>query len=371
MGAALKTDGSSRFASLPGFREPMRALVSRGQAIDIRGYEVASIDRVVNELQPATLTLLTDARSLLSSILETCETMDSADSTQDHDAGTDNIRISYLPFERAIDATVASKLHSRQAIEQIAFIAQLELRQRVERLEAVRPTQGAVTLLGECDSSLRRIRKALCAVDVTIARVASVPPLLDFSSELQTSLAVRRAYSRFRARVMAGSDPLPAALRTRFRAIGTQIAIVIGWDVYPEMRVRDRLLLREIQHRVLTWLRGGNDATAAAGLRLWQDLAACVEMLSLVNRRQELLEHDAALVRGTLARLASCANDAPVDELTWKRLLALDGLDEELDELLTQPPPLSEQVVSVLDRLGRQFGPSTSAPPPPAGDMSW
>lgn len=338
------------------FQAPMHELVVRGRTIDIRAYEIAGIDRIAGELRPQTLTLVRDGRELLGSIVDQCKRVDPADWIVG-DAATSTWS-SYLPFERAIDATMVN-LGSHQVVEEIAFIADLELRQREERLERVKPSQGTTALLGECDSSLRRIRKALTAVDAAIATVESVPPLLGFTSELHTSLAVRRAYAKFRSRVLAGGEPTPDSLRARLRGVGTQIAMLVGWDVYPELRVQDRLLLRDLQQRVLDWLRGGSDATPASGLRLWQDLAGCVEMFALVNRRQELVEHDSTIVRTLSQRLE--ASDLP--ERVWQDLGPLEGLDPELDQLLAQAPMGTAELRSVVRRLAVQLGAAATQTP--------
>lgn len=338
----------------------MHDIVERGRAIDIRAFEVASVDLIAGELQPQTSMLVREGRSLLGAILEECQQVDPADRIGGETSSA--AWSTYLPFERAIDATMAN-LGSHQVVEEIAFIAQLELRQREERLERVRPSQGNVVLLAECDSSLRRVRKALTAVDAAIAKVEAVRPLLDFTSELHTSLAVRRAYAKFRHRVTNGGEPTEQTLRARFRGVGTQIAILVGWDVYPEMRVQDRLLLRDLQQRVLDWLRGTN-TMSGAGIRLWQDLAGCMEMFSLVNRRQELVEHDSAIVR----ELCGWLDATTIPERIWQQLHALEGLDDELDKLLPSVQIDLGALAPIVRRLAVQLG---TASQPAAGDLPW
>lgn len=342
----------------------MHGLVLRGQAIDMRAYEVAGVEQIVAELQPLTLANLREGRDLLGAILDSCQQLPPADRIGGDEPSP--MWSSYLPFERAIDATMA-RLGSHQAVDEIAFIAQIELRQRQERLERVRAAQGTVALLTECDSSLRRIRKALNAVDAAIAKVEDVAPLLDFTSELQTSLAVRRAYAKLRARIVAGGEPAPDQLRARFRGAGTQIAVLVGRPVYPEMRVHDRLLLRELQQRMLDWLRGGPGMTPAAGLRIWQDLTGCMDMFALVNRRQELVEHDGAIVRALAARV-----DEPtlVDDL-HDQLLALEGLDPELDRVLAGEGLDAAALRPIMTRLAAQFRSGGDASSPPAGGTPW
>jgi hypothetical protein len=261
-------------------------------------------------------------------------------------------RTAELPFEQAIDVTMAASLGSRRAIEELAFIAQLELRQRAERLERVQVGQGAAPLLGEADSSLRRIRKTLSAVEAAIAGAQRVPARLVFTSELEVSRAIRRSYAKFRARLHADQEPTPQTLQRRFRAAGTQIAMLVGWDVYPEMRVRDRLLLRDLQQRILAWLRDA-DRSIIEGLRVWQDLAACTEMFSLVSRRQELVEHDTQVVERLSTHLEHASQ---VDAYAWAELAALEGLDRELDGLLAaQPAPGAAIFRRVVARLSSTF----------------
>ncbi|MBS1122906.1 MAG: hypothetical protein H6Q90_5134 [Deltaproteobacteria bacterium] len=343
----------------------MRAIVLRGKGIDIRSYEIASAECIVAELQPVTISLLAEARAVLDAILSSQDDRPADEPAIEREDESSSIWASHLPFEREIDAAVANNLGSRHAVDEIAFIAQLELRQREDRLSRIKPTQGVVALLGECDSSLRRIRKALNAVDAAIARAASVPALLDFTSELQTSLAVRRAYAKFRARIVGDGMPTEATLRARFRATGTQIAILVGWDVYPEMRVQDRLLLREFQQRILAWLRGGPEASPTAGIRLWQDLAASIEMFSLVNRRQELVAHDGGAVRALFGK----GEQLEVDAATLQAVGSLEGLDPELDQLVVGPqPPAADRLVAIVARLAIQLGVSGVAP---SGGSSW
>lgn len=347
-GSVLAPRASSNANSLARFQGALDALARRAVAIDLRGYEIADVERIAAELQPRTLGLVGEATELLGAVVAACEQLPAEERIPEANTGAWN---AYLPFEHAVDATLAAKLGSHQAVDEIAFIAQLELRQRGERLGRIRAAQGSAVLLGECDSSLRRLRKAMTAVDAAIANVEGVAPVLDFSSELQTSLAIRRAYARFRCQLVVEGSPAEVTLRARFRAVGTQIAILVGWDVYREMRVQDRLLLRDLQRRILAWLR--DDSASDEGHRLWQDFAACVEMFGLVNRRQELIAHDRELVRALLARDAA---GALAGDAAWQAIAPLEGLDPELDTLLVSDtgPPLAAAVV-VLRRLADGF----------------
>lgn len=357
-------------AGLAQHQESLKSIVLRGRHLDIRAYELATAEQVDRELKPAVLRLLTEARSLLSEILQACErALSEAEAGQSSGTGLDSPTSAAMPFERAIDATLEARAGSRRAVEEIAFIAQLELRQRFERLERVVPAHGHGTMLDECDSSLRRSRKALTAVDAAIARAERVAPQLDYTSELQQSLMVRRVYSKFRERALEGGEPTTDGLRARFRAVGTLFAKLVGEDIYPDMRVRDRLLLRDLQQRVLVWLRAGETAKPALGLRLWQDIAACIEMLSLVNRRQELIEHDHGRVRAAEEALVGQSDVQPLSDALRSTLKPLQGLDLELDRLLAQEvAPAVGQLRPLLARLRCQLGPKPVARP---GETSW
>jgi hypothetical protein len=333
----------------------MKSNVQRGRALDIRTYEVAPVETVAAELKPTVLTLLSDARSTLGAVLEECGRL--APGCDEPSLGAD-LGTSYLPFERAIDAALATRAGSLRTVEELAFMAQLELRQRFERLERVLPAHGHVTMLDECDSSLRRTRKAFRAVDAAIAKAESVAPLLDYTSELQQSLVVRRVYAKFRERALDGGEPTAERLKARFRAVGTLVAKLVGEDIYPELRVRDRLLLRDIQQRVLGWLREGEASKSSPGMRLWQDVAACIEMLSLVNRRQELVEHDAQQVHRACSALSGASDGAALEPAVWSGLSALMGIDAELDGLLSAAiRPTVGSLRPTLERLLCQLGP--------------
>ena len=350
------------------FQQAIYLIAARTNVVDLRAFERAPLELIVTDLQPATLLLLSDARTVLVAVSDWCSRASAPPIGPDDDPG--RVAASYLPFEREVDAAVAAMGTSYRAVEEISFIAQLELRQRQERLERARAAQGPSSLLGECDSSLRRIRKALAALDAAIAKAEDTRPLLDFTSELQASLAVRRAYARFRCNVLGDGVPTPDSLRTRFRGAGTQMAMLIGRPVYRELRVRDRLLLRELQSRVLDWLRQGETAEIAAGTRLWQDLVSCVEMLSLVSRRQELVEHDAVLIERLLKELPAAPSvEEEVPNHAWTAVSALEGLDWELDEALAERTANRGELVSMLLRLGPQARPQTS--PPHTSDPSW
>ena len=328
-------------ASLAAFQQPMAEIVERVERVDIRHFETLPVAQAQKDLHPAASLLVQQARTVVGAILHECESLNAAS-----EDGGGGLHDSFLPFERAMDAAV-------RAGEDVAILLQLELRQREERLRRVNDASDGLAVIGECDSALRRIRKGFGAIDVAIARAASVAPRLDFSSELEESLLVREAYAKFRTRLAAEGTPAPSELYAKMRVAGTHIAVLVGWRAYPLLRVRDRLQLRDLQQRILAWLRPENRVDETAGMRLWQDVVAFVEMLAQVNRRQELLEHDAKLVGALLATIGEGAS--PLDEASLAAFGPLKGLDDELDALVASRGTRSALSV-LLERIAGRLG---------------
>jgi hypothetical protein len=338
-------------SELSKYKDEIISLARRVLDVDVRAYESMPPDRLASELQPIVSELLRQANDVLARLLETFEAEHALHVAA---SGEDALGSPYVPFEQAIDAAIGSQSStSIQAVGDIAFLAHLELRQRAERLERVTACRSAIAIVGECDSALRRVRKALTSIDVVLARAGLVEPSLDFASELEVSLRVRRACAKLRRRVVSGPDPSPETLHARLRSAGTAFAMLVGWEVYPSLRVRDRLQLRDLQRRILDWLR--RDQGAVEGFQLWQDLVGFVRMLAQVNRRQELVDHDMRVVRGVREHLRERREPA-IDDASLARLATLEGLDDEVDALLSTGERLDSSWSSVLARVARQLG---------------
>src|SRR5690606_7369879 len=99
-------------------------------------------------------------------------------------------------------------------------------------------------------------------------------------------------------------------------------------------------------------------------------LTACVEMFSLINRRQELIEHDSAAVRASLAQIKNTSASIERSDHRWEVLQTLEGLDPELDALLGFAPIAACQAILLLERLAHQLGVSESGLAH-SGDLSW
>jgi len=304
----------------------LAALSERVRGVEIRDFETQSSEALASGLAPQCAGLLQEAAATLQDVVDR---LDPGHAESDG-SGPGAVPGESDAFERTLDDAV----DTRRLPGDVAFIAALELRQRRDRLTHLGRDQPPLAFIGECDSAMRAIRKALGALDAVIAEAAGTAPRLDFSSVLQSSLRVRRRYATFRARILASGEPRAEGLRQQLRALGTHIAKLVGWDVYPELRVHDRLQLRDLQARILGWLQAGEASATADGVRLWEDLVAFVRMTGQINQREELVEHDRGVVEHAWRALARVEDGGVVPEPILRLLASLEGLDEETDGLL-------------------------------------
>jgi hypothetical protein len=339
---------ASPSASYHQYQQSMVALVERVREVDVGTFETAPREVLVGELQPRTSTLLAQANQLVRSVLEECELGESE-------------RIVGEPrqdFELALDRVIQQSPSSR--IADIAFMAQVELRQRAARLDGLAPDPASI-LIAECDGALRRVTKALCALDRAMARASDTPAYLDYLSELELSLRVRACYARFRRRVLEGGDDVRTVeqVLARLRRTGGEIAVIVGLPVYPDLRLNDRMQLRGLQQRIIAWLSTGRDL--GEGLSIWRDVSAFVAILRHVGRRQELFEHDARVVLGALESLA---RHGTISGPSFCDLLMLDGRDDDVDALIASGDRDIELWAPLLERLAREIGNRTPSSPP-------
>lgn len=331
--ARARPDAMALEASPQAIQRALVDLVARARAIDVRPHEGASAETSRAELVPAVAGVLQDA---LSTCAEVLERFDDCPNELDGFGAPDDGTASGLFYANV------EQLLSGQSIADIAFLGMTELRQKMSA-QRIETAVDGWDVVAECGSTLRRIAKTMTALELALARSHGLEPQLGFESELGRSIEVRRQYARLRQTVLGEGEPTDlAGLRHALRRAGTAIAMLVGRDIYPNLRIPDRRELRSIQNRIIGWLR---DEDAAAGVRLWQDLLGFVRLVAQVNRRQELVDHDARMLRRLLdGRSEPVALD----------LRALRGLDDELDGLLDAQATW-ELLRPVLVRLAERY----------------
>jgi hypothetical protein len=176
-------------------------------------------------------------------------------------------------------------------------------------------------------------------------------------NSLSESLRVRRALWKFWRSVLAREAPGDQELGAVLLAVGASIARLEGREEYREMRIDDRIQLRQLHERLRGWLSSPRSEVADAR-RLWQDVVGYATLLRQVNLRAELIAHDHRIAAESLAELREQAVDAPCPPALRRRLQAMHGRSEELDQLLEDPAcsaaELSELLGHVEGTLARQ-----------------
>lgn len=261
-------------------------------------------------------------------------------------------------FDHGVDAIV-QQLPSEGRVADLGYMALIELRQRLARVEALQPDEDPWRVLAVLDGARRRVRKSNGAVATVLAQLERLEPTHEHASELTTSLEVRRVYARLRRSIDERREPARAELQARLRGVGTQLAILVGRPIYPDLRLDDRAQLRRLQARILEWLRLPPDTEASfvVGHRLWTDLAGFARVLAQVSHRQELLEHDAHVVAIASGACRATSRRELPDRL-FERLTSLHGLDDEIDELLGASERSVERWRGPLARVDRRLAQS-------------
>ena len=331
--------------------ERVVSLISAAEDVDTRRFE-SSVEVVIREvLVPALEDVLDQAMCTLTAVFEHYEDRERAGGEAPDEIKSDD-------FSCYVDELMRTA-SSRERIADVAMIARMELSRRRERLQRLSERAGAWEIIAVAASVRRRILKSATALQRAICLHEGVDCHNSwFRTELERSLEVRRVYALFRRRLELERPPSPEQVYSRLRLAGTSLAILIGSDIYESLRVSDRRMIRELQSKIIAWLRGASEGgrhPARAGAQIWHDVAAFANLLMQVNNRAELLEHDRAALTRVAGRLASGCSGV---ELPAELLGPLEGIaarDGQLEELVLAaragtPPELSE-FQSIVVRL--------------------
>lgn len=252
-----------------------------------------------------------------------------------------------------------------QEVADLLFLARTELKGTLQDLIASVDQEDFLRVASSCDSGLRTLKRTLISVESAIYEFEGMDPPMRQWSDLEISLQTRRLYSDIRRYVLGTPKPSDAALPDRLAGVHDRLDRLRDLDVYPLLRFDDRVTMRELRRRIGGWvIEEPHDLLA--GRRLWQDISGFAELLKEVNHRQELRQHDRALLRRAYHQLfGRGTHPAGVPEDTLYQLDALGGLDDELDDLLARRERGDlgrwRQVLSrLLHRLSSTAGAMTS-----------
>lgn len=285
-------------------------------------------------------------------------------------------------FLRQIGAAISSEL-AAQEVSNIAFAVRVQLKETYDALVNASRDQQVWIVASHADTGLRRAGKGLITLESTIREYEGLDPVERTWSRLQDSLEIRRLYSQFRRGIAKLGRPVDAdALHGALRSAANRIAILRDRKIYPLMRISDRLPIRRLQKRILTWLDGPHETAEACeeGRRLWSDLLSFAELLVQVNHREELRANDRRVVREWLDRhFPQDAEQAPEPRLASARDLAdlepLLGRSDALDELLLSTTGctlegLKVPVENVFQELNRPYEPVEEPLTPVTGEIT-
>lgn len=295
-------------------RNKLAALLTETADIDILGHENADV-REVRTLADRLMNLVARTNAL-------CDSLVNVEPLQLEDEEFSEVR------EHA-NGPSTRPLPAIDRAADLAFIMRMELMHKQRSLEnaLLRPR---IHLLAECETCQRRLTEGLAALNTCLSG-SSHPPSV---KGIEASLVARQAYAKFRTqvavlpRVEADQD----SLRKGLRAAGTLIAILVGSDAYPQFRVADRHHVSLLQRRILAFL--AEPTSISNGIDLYQDFKAFVELLALINRRQDLRQHDLVHMKHWLSEIDEEPEriDEPLARLERYRP-RLYGLDSELDRV--------------------------------------
>ena len=310
-------------------RDRLVRAVEKARDVDVRTFE--------ENMSHEGLTLL---RSQVSDVMTTCTAvakellaLEEADQASHPEAPTSTETDPFArDFALKLDALVEES-STESKLQDIAFIVHLELKSRLNSLSALVIDIEDWSSLEACGAGLRAVRKAGATLERAICASIGIENTLDFETELQSSLAIRELYARFRRAVDTLSGTMESDHRARMRRGGTEIAIIIGRDQYRDLRVNDRYQLRRFQEEILSWLRGESGFDEHAAERIWKDFSTFSELLSLVSRREELMEHDRDLLVRLDEGLRHVKESPRIQADALDEFALLRGLDDRIEAL--------------------------------------
>lgn len=269
-------------------------------------------------------------------------------------------------FLREIGAQISSELAARE-VSNLAFVARGQLIEMQDSLRGALERKQVWAVASTADSGLRHAGKALIAIESALCEYEGLPAPDRRWTDLADSLETRRLYAQFRRAILRSAErPSGDSVSVRLRGAATRIAILRNLEIYPFLRIDDRLTIRNLQKRIAAWSNHDGDSEKGtgdeeAGERLWEDLVSFARLLVKVNDREELVEHDrqvAASVHRVIFR-----SQQPIKTLTEthvKELERLVGRDDELDKLVLNAgdhhvEDFKEPLERMLHHLQRPF----------------
>lgn len=305
----------------------------------------------VRRALPRLLRFLGEGKEIAARTQDTFEDEEFVRLAEEQTASTDSLL--------EIGALISTEM-AAQEVADLAFVAEGDLRRCTVELEGARDSGDAWKAAAAGDKALRHLRKALISLESAVHEFEGTESPRRRWFDLEVSLEIRRQYSRLR-RVVQEVEPHaeedPGAALRRFQEAVTALRSV---PVYHLLRYADRQLMSHLVQRIRDQ---EGDPSAEGAARLWQDVVGFVELLSQVNRREELMRHDREVVTEAHRKLFRSRRGAvSLSEDLLEGLRRVASRDDELALLVEEPDrfPLSRWEQPLL-RLQETLQPSSAS----------
>jgi hypothetical protein len=295
---------------------------------------------------PSIAQLLRDASALLRQVRDRYE----SDAAPGSGEGPDPDSLD------GIGALISSQV-AAQEICDLAFLTGSQVRYCLGQLETSIASQEPLQMVTRADDAIRRLRRGLIPLENALGEFEGVAPPIRVWWDLEISLRIRRLYFALRRRVLKEQRvETLEQVEERLALVSRHFADARSSEIYRFLRIDDRIQMRSLYRRIVLWMKDA-ERSPVVGWRLWQDLTSFVQLLTGVNNRQELQEHDQRVIARAFRELA--AVESPPEVVPEDLLGELEyvlGRDDDLDELILSPDThLPSAWAPVLVRLSGEL----------------
>ncbi len=260
-----------------------------------------------------------------------------------------------------IGAQISSEIAARE-ISDLSFVGRGQLAEIRDTLETAVERKQTWVVASYADSGLRRARKALISLESAISEFEGESAPDRQWTDLEDSLEIRRLYGQFRRAILRGDlEASGEALAKQLQSAARRISILRDLKIYPFLRIDDRLTIRKLNRRIVDWSTSAVESKDEDGRRILQDLVSFARLLGKINEREELREHDRAVVFRLLASTRHQAANAPLRPVILQEIETLLGRDDDLDQILLQPGRHTQSDLRPhLEKLQRELFPGAA-----------
>lgn len=343
------------------------AMIEELQGVDFDIPEDTGYFSIEDNLVRRVRSLAREAANLMRDI------MDAYDAEVSEFDDGDDPQASGESFLKDIGAQISSHM-AVQEVSGLAFVSRGQMLDMLSALDNSVHLKQIWKVASNADGLLRRTGRALIAIESAMRECEGLPVEFRQWQDIDDSLEVRRSYSEFRRAILAISNDEPEScdapeqmdsgeVRRRLQLATKHIDDLRSMQIYPYLRIDDRLEIRRLQKRIHAWLTENHSTDS--GSQLWSDLVSFARLLAHVNLREELREHDRLTVDGLWRRWYGSGPGESV-ELTPGNLALLEpllGREDDLDAIILKPDKFSgADIRPHLERLRQELGRPFSSP---------